>query len=62
VTCLISSIGPKKPADGRDQNGIAPTKALTDRKPQSPNNSRSRLVWARLTGISVCFLSSIRNW
>src|SRR5262252_8013024 len=29
---------------------------------QSPKRSRSRLVWARLTGISVCFLSSIRNW
>jgi hypothetical protein len=27
-----------------------------------PNNSRSLLVWARLTGISVCFLSSMRNW
>jgi hypothetical protein len=27
----------------------------------NPNNSRSRLVWARLTGISVCFLSSMRN-
>jgi hypothetical protein len=29
---------------------------------QSRNSSRSRLVWARLTGTSVCFLSSIRNW
>ena len=28
----------------------------------SPNSSRRRLVWARLTGISVCFLSSRRNW
>ena len=28
----------------------------------SPKSSRSRLVWARLTGISVCFLSSIRSW
>ncbi len=27
----------------------------------SPNNSRRRLVCARLTGISVCFLSSIRS-
>ena len=26
------------------------------------NSSRSRRVWARLTGISVCFLSSMRNW
>ena len=25
-------------------------------------SSRRRRVWARLTGISVCFLSSIRNW
>src|SRR5580692_1726784 len=25
------------------------------------NSSRRRLVWARLTGISVCFLSSSRN-
>ncbi len=31
-------------------------------KHQSPNNSRRRLVWARLTGISVCFLSSMRSW
>ena len=23
---------------------------------------RRRLVWIRLTGISVCFLSSIRDW
>jgi hypothetical protein len=28
----------------------------------SPNSSRSRLVCARLTGISLCFLSSMRNW
>ncbi len=28
----------------------------------SPNNSRKRLVCARLTGISVCFLSSMRIW
>src|ERR1017187_5195062 len=28
----------------------------------NPNNSRSRLVWARLTGTSVCFLSSMRIW
>ena len=28
----------------------------------SPNNSRKRFVWARLTGISVCFLSSMRIW
>src|SRR5207253_11486126 len=27
-----------------------------------PNNSRSRFVCARLTGISVCFLSSMRSW
>jgi hypothetical protein len=26
------------------------------------NNSRSLRVCARLTGISVCFLSSMRNW
>lgn len=26
------------------------------------NSSRRRLVWARLTGISVCFLSSMRSW
>ncbi len=26
------------------------------------NSSRSRLVWARLTGISVCRRSSMRNW
>ena len=30
-------------------------------KGQSPKSSRKRLVWARLTGISVCFLSSRRN-
>jgi hypothetical protein len=30
-------------------------------KGHSPKSSRSRLVWARLTGISVCFLSSRRN-
>ena len=30
--------------------------------PYNPNNSRRRLVWALLTGISVCFLSSIRSW
>ncbi len=29
--------------------------------PYSLNNSRRRLVWARLTGISVCFLSSMRS-
>ena len=29
---------------------------------QRLNNSRSRFVCARLTGISVCFLSFIRNW
>ena len=28
----------------------------------NPNSSRSRLVWARLTGTSVCFLSSMRSW
>jgi len=27
----------------------------------NPNSSRSLFVCARLTGISVCFLSSIRN-
>src|SRR5689334_4660035 len=27
-----------------------------------PNNSRRRLVWDRETGISVCFLSSMRSW
>src|SRR5215813_3736403 len=27
----------------------------------NPKSSRRRLVWARLTGISVCFLSSIRS-
>lgn len=27
-----------------------------------PNNSLNRLVWARLTGISLCFLSSMRSW
>jgi len=26
------------------------------------NSSLSRLVWARLTGISVCFLSFMRSW
>ena len=31
-------------------------------KGQRLNSSRKRLVWARLTGISVCFLSSNRNW
>ena len=30
--------------------------------PYSFKSSRRRLVWTRLTGISVCFLSSIRNW
>jgi hypothetical protein len=29
---------------------------------QSPKSSRSRFVCARLTGISLCFLSSMRNW
>jgi hypothetical protein len=29
---------------------------------QSPKSSLRRLVWARLTGTSVCFLSSMRNW
>ena len=28
----------------------------------SLNNSRNRRVCARLTGISVCFLSSMRSW
>ena len=26
------------------------------------NSSRRRFVWARLTGISVCFLSFMRSW
>lgn len=38
---------------------MPPPKASALYKPKS---SRKRLVWARLTGISVCFLSSIRNW
>ena len=35
---------------------------FTARQNYRLNNSRSRFVCARLTGISVCFLSSIRNW
>src|SRR5215475_6961364 len=30
--------------------------------PYRPKSSRRRFVWARLTGISVCCLSSMRNW
>ena len=29
---------------------------------QSPKSSRKRFVCARLTGISLCFLSSMRSW
>ena len=44
---------------------FAVTLAITPaikKKTQSPNSCRSRRVWARLTGISVCFLSSMRSW
>jgi hypothetical protein len=33
-----------------------------DQARYSLNSSRSLFVWALLTGISVCFLSSIRIW
>jgi hypothetical protein len=44
------------------KNDGDPVLLITGADTQSPNNSRNRRVWARLTGISVCFLSSMRNW
>jgi hypothetical protein len=43
---------------------MVPTEAITEMafSTYKPNNSRNRFVCARLTGISLCFLSSIRNW
>ena len=39
------------------------TASMHKRRPiQSFRSARRRLVCTRLTGISVCFLSSIRNW
>jgi len=46
---------PAYSCDAADGNRVANTEV------QRPKSSRNRLVWARLTGISVCFLSSRRS-
>jgi hypothetical protein len=49
-------------SNGRSSNAGRIDVSASTPESQSPNNSLSRLVCARLTGISVCFLSSMRSW
>jgi putative oxidoreductase len=50
------------PFDNADRPTRASAAGPAPPHSQSFSNSRSRLVCTRLTGISVCFLSSIRSW
>ena len=51
--------------NGENISGATTTAATKeecdDDQTQRPKSSRNRFVWARLTGISLCFLSSMRN-
>jgi hypothetical protein len=51
-----------RPASAERQAGVGSEGVDSGENVQSPNNSLRRLVCARLTGISVCFLSSMRSW